>query len=563
MRRILVAAVLTSLAGGWYLALPPRADPPPAGAGAAAGSVRGAIHIHTSRSDGTGTVDEVAAAAARAGLHFIILTDHGDATREPDPPQYRAGVLCIDAVEISTADGHVLALGLPQAPYPLGGEGRDVVEDIARLGGFAIAGHPGSIKPELQWSDWRVPVGGLEWMNGDSEWRDESRWTLLKALLTYPARPAETLASLLDRPDAVLQQWDQLTGERRVVAVAGADAHARLGFRSFGEPYDNGSSLHVPSYEEVFRLFSNVLPGVVLSGEAAADAGLILSALREGHVYSVVDAIGRGGNLTFTLEGAGRPVEGGDAVQGQRPILLRADVAGPAGARIRLLKDGSLAAEGSPPRLEQMADGAAPAVYRVEVTLPGAPGAPPVPWMVSNPIYVGQRQPPAPVAQRAASRFGVRYAGGPATDWAMETSPASKAAFDVTAAPRGTELALRYALGGAASSSPFAAFVLRAGPALAQYDRLIFTARAERPMRLSVQLREPAGLDGRRWRRSVFVGTEPREITVAFDDLRPIDPAAGSPTLGNVDSLLFVVDTMNTPLGGSGRIWIDDVKYGR
>ena len=41
--------------------------------------VRGAIHVHTRRSDGTGTVDEVAGAAARAGLNFVILTDHARA----------------------------------------------------------------------------------------------------------------------------------------------------------------------------------------------------------------------------------------------------------------------------------------------------------------------------------------------------------------------------------------------------------------------------------------------------------------------------------------------------
>jgi len=37
--------------------------------------VPGAYHVHTTRSDGTGTADQVAAAAARAGLRFVIFTD--------------------------------------------------------------------------------------------------------------------------------------------------------------------------------------------------------------------------------------------------------------------------------------------------------------------------------------------------------------------------------------------------------------------------------------------------------------------------------------------------------
>ena len=64
------------------------------------------IHVHTNRSDGLSPPDQVAAAAARAGLKFLIFTDHGDATRAPDPPSYRSGVLCLDGVEISTNGGH-------------------------------------------------------------------------------------------------------------------------------------------------------------------------------------------------------------------------------------------------------------------------------------------------------------------------------------------------------------------------------------------------------------------------------------------------------------------------
>ena len=77
--------------------------------------VRGAYHVHTVRSDGTGTPEEVARAAGRAALDFVILTDHGDATRTPDPPRYVDGVLVIDAVEISTTLGHYVALGVTRA----------------------------------------------------------------------------------------------------------------------------------------------------------------------------------------------------------------------------------------------------------------------------------------------------------------------------------------------------------------------------------------------------------------------------------------------------------------
>ena len=67
---------------------------------------------------------------------FIIVTDHGDGMRPPDAPQYRHGVLVIDAVELNTTNGHLVALGLPATPYPFAGTAADVLEDVRRLGGF-------------------------------------------------------------------------------------------------------------------------------------------------------------------------------------------------------------------------------------------------------------------------------------------------------------------------------------------------------------------------------------------------------------------------------------------
>src|SRR5215831_10304689 len=94
------------------------------------GTVSGILHVHSSRSDGRGTVDQIAHAAARAGLKFVVITDHGDAARPLESPEYREGVLCLDATEISTRDGHYIAFDMTRAPYPLGGDARDVVDDV-------------------------------------------------------------------------------------------------------------------------------------------------------------------------------------------------------------------------------------------------------------------------------------------------------------------------------------------------------------------------------------------------------------------------------------------------
>jgi len=335
--------------------------------------VRGAIHIHTRRSDGTGTFDDVAAAAGRAGLQFVITTDHGDGTRGPDAPSFRSGVLCIDAVEISTDGGHVLALGLAATPYPLGGEPRDVLEDITRMGGLSLVAHPVSAKPALNWTEWTQPFGGLEWLNGDTEWRDERPMQLGRALLSYPFRKPEALALLLDRSDEVMRQWDALTRVRRVVAVAGADAHARIGPPAETDPYRSRSSLQIPSYEAMFRTFSIALPQVAFSGEPVADARAVVEELRQGRVYSVIDAIAGPVAFAFSATSGKDRAVAGESLSINGAPSLHVDVQAPADALISLIEDGRQVLEAKGSTLGYMAE-PRPAVYRVEVKLPGAPG---------------------------------------------------------------------------------------------------------------------------------------------------------------------------------------------
>ena len=60
--------------------------------------------------------------------------------------------------------------------------------------------------------------------------------------------------------------------DANVVGVGGSDAHAMI-----GGDLDHGgpAALHLPSYEQVFRTFSIGLPGLALSGDAAAPFGPI------------------------------------------------------------------------------------------------------------------------------------------------------------------------------------------------------------------------------------------------------------------------------------------------
>src|SRR4030095_72944 len=185
-RKRLILAPLVAVAIAVAVLLPPAAKTTPAPSWpSTAIAVRGAYHIHSNRSDGAGTLDDIADAASRAGLQFVIVTDHRDRTRTPEPPSYRHGVLCLDAVELNTNDGHYVALGLGPTPYPLAGTAESVVEDVTRFGGFGFAAHADSSRASLQWRAWDVAFDGMEWLNSDSEWRGGPLTTLSRQRLAF------------------------------------------------------------------------------------------------------------------------------------------------------------------------------------------------------------------------------------------------------------------------------------------------------------------------------------------------------------------------------------------
>jgi hypothetical protein len=558
IRRALLEFALA--AGATVIAvLPPRAltiIPTPT----AAPVLRGAMHVHTTNSDGSGTPDAVAAAAARAGLKFLILTDHGDATRLPDTPRYRSGVLTIDAVEVSTSGGHVIALDLPRAPYPLRGEPGDVIEDLQRLGAMAIVAHPTSLKADLVWHDAGRPVDGVEWLNGDSEWRDERVISLLRVLVTYGFRAPESLALILDRPESALALWDRMAKTHNVVGVGGSDAHAKI-----GGDLDHGgpAAIHLPSYEQVFRTFSLGLPDLTLSGNATDDARLVIAAIRAGHVFTAIDAFAGPARLEFRASGEGIAAQAGDRVAAGAPLMLHAEVDTPGvSPTLTLYRDGRATTTVTGASLDQQVDGT-PAVYRVEATLPVRRGGGPLaPWLVSNPIYVGSAEPwsapvpPPPVASKALYRDG-------AHPFSVEHSDRSDGAITVARAEGGTQLSLRFALGGKLSDAPFVAFASGA-PDIANYTGVSLTGRASRPMRVSVQLRASAEQGSSRWRKSVYLDETPRTVTLPFAEFRPVQSGlAPAPPLESIASLLFVLDSMNTALGSNGEFLLDDIAFVR
>jgi len=547
---VLAVAALVLVA---FATLPPR---PVALSAPADGTIPGLLHIHTRRSDGRGTPDQIAAAAARAGLKFVVFTDHGDGTRVPDPPTYRSGVLCLDGVEVSTTGGHYVALDMAPSPYPLGGEARDVVDDVRRLGGFGIAAHPDSPKPELQWREWTAPFDGIELLNPDTSWRrmvgegSGGERRLLLALLHYPFRPAATIASIV-RDSGVLPAWHSATARRRVVAIAGADAHAKLELRNT-DPGDNRWTLPLPGYSSIFEAMSvHVRTGTPLTGDARTDASTLLRAIRSGHLYTALDGLATPPSFTFSASNSLGTVREGNELGVGGPVTLRVQTNAPPEFTTIVWSGGRVYSGDHHERdfSVQVPDG--PAVYSVSILAPRRTGS--MTWLQSNPIYV---RGPEPLVQPIV-RLPPTESQPVGPGWRIEHDGSSSAALEQQSERHAVEV--EYRLGGGAPAGQSVALVFDTPSGIAAADRLSFTIRAEHPMRLSVQLRvpDPGSSGSQRWQRSVFAGPFDQDRSVFVDDLTPIGrTATWRPPLALVRSLMFVVDTVNTKPGSSGRFSI-------
>lgn len=73
----------------------------------------GDLHAHTVHSDGSESIDQLAARAVRSGLDFLAVTDHNTISHHALLPEHAArhGVTLLPGQEVTTARGHANAYG--------------------------------------------------------------------------------------------------------------------------------------------------------------------------------------------------------------------------------------------------------------------------------------------------------------------------------------------------------------------------------------------------------------------------------------------------------------------
>lgn len=334
---------------------------------------KGAIHIHSTYSDGRGTIEEIAAAARQVGLDFIILTDHDtlDPIREGKEGWYE-GVLLLAGSEITTKAGYYLALNISQLPQ--GPDPEDHVERIKAQGGMSFVAHSFGFRDRWDWANWTLRgFTGMEIYDLTDDLLKESLITYIKFSFTGLFNPRETFSPYLDRPTEELRKWDELTLQGKMVGIGGTNVHAK--FRVFGRTID--------PYWKLFRLVQNhVLVEEAFTGDLGHDKDLVYRALGQGHVYVSFGIWGEARGFTFEASNGGEMLIMGDEATLSAPARLR--VVLPQDGLVKVVRNGGVIteAEGKTLSPEVRERG----VYRVEGYR--NVGRTNRLWIISNPIYL-------------------------------------------------------------------------------------------------------------------------------------------------------------------------------
>jgi hypothetical protein len=342
--------------------------------------------MHTPYSDGVKWHAEIAEDAIRAGLDFIIVTDHNiwvDGVEGYYHNEF-GSVLLLVGEEIHDTRrhpqaNHFLAYGADKELSLYSHTPQRLIDETNNAGGCGFLAHPfDPAAPDfnessLSWLDWDIEgYAGLEIWNYMSSFKG-----LLSGKLRSLRAALNPEKYLLGPPQEILDKWDDLLSQgNKVAAIGSSDAH--------GVTYNLGPFKRVLfPYHFLFRTINtHVLIPNQLSGDLKKDKQIVLDALGKGNGWVGYDLPHNTEGFRFSGQGVNRGIVGDTIRLGAGATL---QVLAPTRCRIRIIHKGKSVAETSQD-IGLTFIPTEPGAYRVECTLTflGKERG----WIYSNPIYL-------------------------------------------------------------------------------------------------------------------------------------------------------------------------------
>ncbi len=338
----------------------------------------GVIHIHSTYSDGSRAIPEIAHIASDVGLDYLMFTDHNTLQPKRDGMEgWYQGVLIATGYEINDADdlNHYLAFNLdtelPQHLKP-----SEYVREVNNQGGFGIIAHPDEKRsamkkyPPYPWTVWdSEDYHGIEIWNQMSEWMEGLTHFNKFYRVMHPRR-------LIIAPmEETLDKWDQANKNRRVVGIGGVDAHGHI-YRLWGLFH-----ITIFRYKILFKTIrTHILTDTPFAGEGDHDKDLqnLYKSLRDCRCFISNYYCGDARGFRFQAENKTQRVEIGGDLKFDKYTHIHVNL--PQSAVVHLIKNGE---KNSVQKGESLVfEIEEPGCYRVEAYYLERP------WIFSNHIRI-------------------------------------------------------------------------------------------------------------------------------------------------------------------------------
>jgi hypothetical protein len=188
----------------------------------------GAIHLHTTFSDGSVGFPALIAAAKEVGLDFIVVTDHLSLKGKEKGFEGFSDELFVsigyEHNDINNLN-HYLVLGTENV-IRVHDKPQKYIDEIRKNNGIGFIAHPVEKRhyfkdyPAYPWNDWNVQgFDGIELWNQMSDWLEKLKSWLNFIRLFYPRR------FLVSAEAEILRRWDEFNRAVFISGIGGVDAH--------------------------------------------------------------------------------------------------------------------------------------------------------------------------------------------------------------------------------------------------------------------------------------------------------------------------------------------------
>jgi hypothetical protein len=546
---------------------------------------KGVYHMHTVFSDGRGTIEDIARAAAPMDLDFIIVTDHGRPNRDASAAtKFSNGVLVIGGSEFSLHSGHLACMGYKIPGYIFPPEPQEAIDEVSGDGGVCFISHP--FDGKIPWTDWDIRgFTGIEVLSCYSSARKASFFKLASFPLQYFLSSDYALTSTLKYPVENIGKWNELNQRKNgcYYGIYALDAHAKL-------PISEKRHLNFPSYESMFKILRvYVKTGGPFETDAHGAARTVIGALRDGNFFNVIESIApANGFEAFFLGASGNRVEMGGASEESKGMLsLRM----PFGFKTTVIikKDGkNWRRIESERERNPIAEVDEPGVYVIEVYARDNKFNR-LPWILTNPFFLGVKETASSPISPASEDTGTSsMAQSMAVDlkfFIVETNPGSEGSIEYERTSPGNDeikdvgnrlacssssaqseigeriISLKFKLSkDPASGRDFwSALAARKTFVFSGYTGIAFDARSDIKRRFWVEFRTGAGVNEIWYRHSFLVDTEWKRFRIPFESFHVIHGETKPPDLSDITSIFFSINNANAYEGTTGRIELKSI----